>query len=312
MISDLVHQKIFTAGGWNMSIAYVGLPRRRFLAASLAVAGASTLPRLARAETTLERIKSSGIVSVGIANEKPYGFVETDGRLVGAVPDVIFAALEPHGLKEMKAEIVEFNALIPGINANRFDIIGAGMYITPPRCGAIAFSNPVTRAGYGFAALKGNPKGVHSLADVAAHDDAIVGTQNGSAQVEELSKAGVPQDRVVLFSNATEALAGMKANRVDVIFFPGLELGDLLKTANDPEVERVEPFHQVTNEKGQPQYGYSALGLRKADTDLKEALDAEIAKMLASGRLLEIISKYGYGKDELPTPEDTAARLCAA
>ena len=45
------------------------------------------------------------------------------------------------------------------------------------------FTNPVTRTGAGFAALKGNPKGVKSIADVAAHADAIVGTQNGAAQV---------------------------------------------------------------------------------------------------------------------------------
>lgn len=295
-----------------MNIRQIHLPRRRFLACGAAVVTLGALPSLARAETTLERIKRTGTVSVGIANEKPYGYVETDGRLVGAIPDVILAALEPHGVKDMKAEIVEFNALIPGINANRFDIIGAGMYIRPARCEAIAFTNPVTRAGYGFAALAGNPKGVHSTADLASHADAIVGTQNGSAQVEELDKAGVPGDRVVLFSNATEALAGLKAGRVDVIYFPGLELGDLLKTANDPAFERVEPFHQTIGADGQPEYGYSALGLRKGDEDLKQALDAEIAKMLESGRLLEIIANYGYGQDELPTSNDTAERLCAA
>jgi len=286
--------------------------REVFVGGAALVGAATSFAPSARAATTLERIKQSGMVSVGIANEKPYGFVETDGRLVGAVPDIIFAALEPHGLKKMKAEIMEFNALIPGINSNRLDIIGAGMYIRPARCEAVAFTNPVTRAGYGFAALKGNPKGVRSTGDVAKHTDAIVGTQNGSAQVEELAKAGVPQDRIVLFSNATEALAGLKAKRVDVIYFPGLELGELLKTDNDPTVERVDPFNQNVNDKGEPEYGYSALGLRKADTDLKQVLDKEIAKMLASGKLLEIISKYGYGKDELPTAKDTAERLCKA
>ncbi|MFT3986253.1 ectoine/hydroxyectoine ABC transporter substrate-binding protein EhuB [Aestuariivirga sp.] len=287
------------------------IQRRQFLRGGMALAGATLLPPLAFADTTLDRIKSSGTVSVGIANEKPYGFVDTDGKLKGAVPDIIFAALAPHGLKEMKAEILEFNALIPGINANRFDIVGAGMYIRPARCEAIAFTNPVTRAGYGFAALKGNPKNLHSLAD-AAKSDALVGTQNGSAQVEELSKAGIPSERVVLFSNATEALAGMKAGRVDVIYFPGLELGDLLKTANDAAVERVDPFTQVIGADGVPEYGYGALGLRKGDTDLKAVLDDEIAKMLASGKLLEIISAYGYGKDELPLPTDTAEKLCKA
>jgi len=286
--------------------------RRELLGTGLAAAGVAFMPATARADATLDRIKNAGKVIVGIANEKPYGYVETDGRLVGAVPDVILAALELHGVKEMQAEIVEFNALIPGLNAERFDIIGAGMYIRPKRCEAIAFTDPVTRAGYGFATLAGNPKSVRSIADVAAHADAIVGTQNGSAQVEELQKAGVPTERVVLFSNATEALAGLKASRCDAIYFPGLELNELLKTANDPAVERVADFQQVIGADGQPDFGYSALGLRQADTDLKAALDAEIGKMLASGKLLEIISKYGYGSDELPTANDTAERLCQA
>src|SRR5262249_1507145 len=142
--------------------------------------------------------------------------------------------------------------------------------------------------------------------------DAVVGTQTGSAEVEELQKAAVPSSRVVLFANATEALAGLKAHRCDVIYFPSLELNEVLKTANDPAVERVADFKQVLDPSGAPEYGYSALGLRKADTDLKAALDAEIGKMLASGKLLEIIAKYGYGKDELPTSNDTAERLCKA
>ena len=286
--------------------------RRDVLAAGIAVSTFGLVPFRVQAASTMDRIMGSGKVAVGIANEKPYGYVETDGRLVGAIPDVILAALAPHGVKTMSAEIVEFNALIPGLNANRFDIIGAGMYIRPKRCEAIAFTNPVTRAGYGFAAVKGNPKGVHSIADVGKHVDAVVGTQNGSAQVEEVQKAGVPQKRLVLFANATEALAGLKAGRCDVIYFPDLELNELLKTANDPAVERVAGFQQVLDASGAPDYGYSALGLRPSDGDLKAALDAEIGKLLASGKLLEIIAKYGYGKEELPTAPDTAERLCKA
>jgi len=295
-----------------MIISPYRVSRRELLGLGLAVSAVTLVPVSAWADSTLDRIKSTGKVGVGIANEKPYGYVETDGRLVGAVPDVIVAALAPYGVKSMQAEIVEFNALIPGLNAGRFDIIGAGMYIRPKRCEAIAFSNPMTRLGYGFAALKGNPKGVHSIADVAKKTDAVVGTQNGSAQVEELQKAGVPSGQVVLFANATEALAGLKASRCDVIYFPSLELNEVLKTANDPSVERVADFKQVVDEHGDPDYGYSALGLRQADKDLKAALDAEIGKMLTSGKLLEIIAKYGYGQDELPTPKDTAERLCKA
>jgi polar amino acid transport system substrate-binding protein len=263
------------------------------------------------AQDTLARITADGSARIGIANERPYGYVETDGTVAGSVPDIVRAALAPHGVTELEPQIVDFNALIPGLNADRFDIIAAGMYINPQRCEAIAFTNPITRAGYGFAAKAGNPKGLHSVADVVASPDAVVGTQTGSAQVEALATAGVPQDRTVLFANATEALAGLRADRVDVIFFPGLELGALLATADDPAVERVTPFEQATNEAGEPAYGYAAFGVRKGDDALREVLNQEIARLISSGEMLEIISRYGYGEDELPTPGVTAESLCA-
>src|SRR5262249_22794392 len=153
-------------------------------------------------------------LTVGIANEKPYGFVDTDGKPTGAIVDIIRAVLEPYGITEIEANVVDFGALIPGINANRFDIIGAGMYIRPARCKAIAFSNPVTRSGGAFLAKKGNPTGVHSLKDVAANSKVTLGTQTGSSQVEEVKQAGIGQDRVVLFAKDTEALAGLQAGRV--------------------------------------------------------------------------------------------------
>jgi polar amino acid transport system substrate-binding protein len=268
-------------------------------------------PGTAFAQDTLARITADGSARIGIANERPYGYVETDGTVAGSIPDIVRAALAPHGVTELEPQIVDFNALIPGLNADRFDIIAAGMYINPQRCEAIAFTNPLTRAGYGFAAKAGNPKGLHSVADAVASPDAIVGTQTGSAQVEALATAGLPADRTVLFANATEALAGLRADRVDVIFFPGLELGALLATANDPAVERVTPFEQAKTESGEPAYGYAAFGVRKGDDALRELLNQEIARLIESGEMLQIISKYGYGEDELPAPGVRAESLCA-
>jgi ABC-type amino acid transport substrate-binding protein len=116
-------------------------------------------PGTAFAQDTLARITADGSARIGIANERPYGYVETDGTVAGSIPDIVRAALAPHGVTELEPQIVDFNALIPGLNADRFDIIAAGMYINPQRCEAIAFTNPLTRAGYGFAAKAGNPKG---------------------------------------------------------------------------------------------------------------------------------------------------------
>jgi polar amino acid transport system substrate-binding protein len=288
--------------------------RRAFMQGSLGVglAGGMILsPRTGSAETTFEAAQRTKKLTVGIANEKPYGYVDVNGKPTGAIVDIIRATLEPYGITELEANVVDFGALIPGINANRFDIIGAGMYVRPARCKAIAFSNPVTRSGGAFLAKKGNPTGVHSLKDVAANSKVTLGTQTGTSQVEEVKQAGIGQDRVVLFAKDTEALAGLQAGRVDVIYFPDLEVNTLLETSKDPNLERVSPFDQIMGADGQPAWNYQALGFRQADKDLVEAVNKQIAALLASGKLLEIIKPYGYSQNELPPADVTADKICA-
>jgi polar amino acid transport system substrate-binding protein len=287
------------------------ISRRKLVQVTVASWAGSLIPSRGHAAgSAFGRAKDAKSISVGIANEKPYGYVDTDGKLTGAIIEVLRSAVAPYGITEVKGTIADFDALIPGVNAGRFDIIGAGMYVRPKRCEAIAFSNPLTRAGGAFAAKKGNPKNLHSLKDVAAKKDAKIGTQTGTAQVEEIKSAGIAGDQLVLFTKDTEALAGLKAGRVDVIYFPDLELNDLITTSNSPDVERVSGFQQIQKPDGTPAYNYQALGFRKEDTDLVEAINVQLATLLSSGKLLSILKPFGFTENELPEPEVTAAKLC--
>ena len=288
------------------------LSRRGLLAAAGGLAGTVALGNAARAETTFAAGKRTHRLVIGIANEKPYGYVGTDGKPTGAIPDVIRATLQPYGITDLDAKVVDFDALIPGINAGRFDIIGAGMYIKPARCRAIAFSNPVTRSGGAFIAKRGNPHNVHSLKDVAAKPDVKLGTQTGSSQVEEVKQAGISAAQTVLFAKDNEALAGLQAGRVDVIYFPDLEVNTLLQLAKDPSLERVTPFQQILGPNGQQVWNYQALGFRASDADLVAAVNTQVAALLKSGGLLKILEPYGYTANELPPADVTAAKLCAA
>ncbi|MHA6646185.1 ectoine/hydroxyectoine ABC transporter substrate-binding protein EhuB [Mesorhizobium sp. A623] len=254
-------------------------------------------------ESTLEKAKASGKLRVGIANEKPYGYIDTDGSMKGAVPDLIRAIIEPLGIKDLEAQVADFNALIPGLNAGRFDIIGAGMYVTPPRCEAIAFTNPFTQTGGGLLARKGESLKIASLEDLAGQSAIKVGTQSGTSQIQELSKAGVPKDRVVLFARVDEAVAGLQANRCDVIYFPSLQVNELMNMYKDQGVEQVEGFTTPLN--------YQAFGVRKADTDLVAALNAGIATAINDGTLLKIVQGYGYGEREIPESSKTSESICA-
>ncbi|WP_095205163.1 ectoine/hydroxyectoine ABC transporter substrate-binding protein EhuB [Mesorhizobium carmichaelinearum] len=279
--------------------------------AALAAALILTSMSSAGAATSFEKAKESGTVEVGIANEKPYGYLETDGSVNGVIIDVLRAVLKPIGIDKIKGNVSEFSALIPAINARRFDVLGAGMAITPKRCEAIAFSNPFTRIANVLAAKTGNPNKIHSLEDIAASKSLKVGSQVGASQVADLHRVGIPEDRIVLFARDTEAIAGLKAGRVDAIYYPALEVSELIKKFGESEVERVQPFTIAKDDKGKPLYVFQAFGFNKADSDFVAAVNDGIKNLSASGKLLEILAPYGFTKDDLPDASVTAEGLCS-
>lgn len=284
-------------------------------AAVSAVGSALAMPFVitdpARAATTFEAAKQSGRVSVGVANEKPYAYVEPDGAVTGAVIEVLRVALKPYGITTVDANAGAFGTLLPGVMARRFDIIGAGMFISPKRCAQIGFTGPITRVGGSFAAKEGNPKKLRSLKDVAADPTARIGTQLGTSQVDEVKQAGIQPSQISLFATDDQALAGLKADRVDVIYFPDLELNNLLRTHGESGLARVMDFVQTFGSDGKPAFNHQAFGLRKEDADFIAAIDAQLSSMLSSGALLAAMAPFGFTQAEMPDPADTSAKLCA-
>src|SRR3546814_15285441 len=108
--------------------------------ATLTIAGAVAGDALA--QSTLEKAREAGFIRIGFANEAPYGFATPDGKLTGEAPEVAKAVLKKMGINEVDGVLTEFGSLIPGLKAGRFDIIAAGMFITPARCNEVAFSEP--------------------------------------------------------------------------------------------------------------------------------------------------------------------------
>jgi polar amino acid transport system substrate-binding protein len=290
--------------------------RRVFLAQALGTtvaAGWATSCKspAAGSGTVFANARRTGTLRVGIANEKPYGYIDANGTLQGAMVELLKAVLGPYGITHVDAQIADFNALVPSLLANRIDVVGAGMFIRASRCGSIAFSDPVSRIGGSFLVKKGNPKNLHRLGDVMRQPTVKIGTQPGVDQQQEVVRSGVTPEQIVLFSKDTEALAGLQAGRVDAIYFPSLEVNGLLATSGDAGLERADHFEQPLGSDGKSIYHYQAFGLRKEDTDLLAAVNRSIATLLASGKLLEILGAFGYTQSDMPSAGIGAAEICS-
>lgn len=148
----------------------------------------------------LQRLMDQGYVRVGFANEAPFGYAEADGTLTGEAPEVARAIFEALGIPELQGVLTEFGSLIPGLQARRFDVIAAGMFINPERCAEITFSNPDYQVKSAFMVPAGNPMGILTYEDVTS-TGARLGVLTGAVEGGYAEASGVPADQIVTFTD---------------------------------------------------------------------------------------------------------------
>jgi len=267
---------------------------------ALTVAGCATQNTSGEpAGNTLEKAKQQGFIAVGFANENPYAYATPDGKLTGEAVEVARVVLKRMGIPEMNGVLTEFGSLIPGLKAKRFDMITAGMFINPQRSKEVAFANPEYSIGEALAVKKGNPQQLHSYKDLAANKEMKVAVMSGAIENEYLIKSGIGKEQIVTVPDQPSAISALQAGRVHAVTMTGPSLQANLDSAKDAELERVMDFTQPEVD-GKSVRGYGAAAFRKDDTAFRDAFNAELAKLKASGELLEILRPFGFTEQELP------------
>ncbi|MER9235139.1 ectoine/hydroxyectoine ABC transporter substrate-binding protein EhuB [Mesorhizobium sp. M0622] len=273
-------------------------------AACIALAATSLTSLSAHAETTLERAKKDGYIRIGFANEAPFGYATPDGKLTGEAPEVAKAVLAKMGIPQVDGVLTEFGSLIPGLKAGRFDIIAAGMFITPKRCAEINYSEPSYGIGEAMLVAKGNPKGVKDFSSIKDNPDLKLAVMAGAVEGGFAKDAGVADGQIVSLPDQSSLVAAVQSGRADAAALTALSIADMAKKADG--VESTKPFGEVA---GKSVKGHGGFGFRKEDTDLQEAFNAELKKFLGSPEHIALVEPLGFGKDYLPNK--TTAELCA-
>ncbi len=260
--------------------------------------------------STLDRLKKEGKVKLGVANEKPYGYKTSDGEVTGVAPEITKAVFKEMGIDTVEGEVTEFGSLIPALQAGRFDVITAGMDIRPERCAEAAFGDVEIRYGEGMAVQKGNPKKLHSYEDIAKNPDLKVSIMAGANQHEFLKELGVKDSQIETADSISSNIAAVSSGRVDATVMTEATLREAVESADQSKVEEAKPFTQPEID-GKSVMSYGAAVFRKEDNELREAYNAELKKLIDSGKILEIFEEFGFGEDNLPdemTTEDRCAQ----
>ncbi|WP_051147210.1 ectoine/hydroxyectoine ABC transporter substrate-binding protein EhuB [Glaciibacter superstes] len=248
---------------------------------------------------TLAKGEEQGYLSVGIANEPPYTEVNADGSVHGAEPDVLRAVLKTMGIDEIQGVVTPYEAMIPGLNANRWDVIAAGLFMKQSRCEAVAYSEPVIVSTESFGTLPGNPKGIETIADVSENPDFKIAVLTGGFEEGILKTAKIPDGQQVLVKDARSGMEAVTANRADAFLLPTLSLKSLVE--QDPSIEVTAPIEDA------PRTG-SGAAFRKEDTELLKAYNKALAEFKKTPEFAEILTQWGF--DPTVVEGVTAEELC--
>src|SRR5690606_1427289 len=125
----------------------------------------------------------------------------------------------------------------------------------------------------------GNPRGLHSFADLSGGQATRLGVVLGAIEHDLARRAGVPADRIAVFPDAPGALEAVAVGRIDAFAATSLTVNSLLATAGDDRLARASPFEPPVLD-GAPAVGHGAFGFRRGDGLLRDAFDRELERFV--------------------------------
>ncbi|MHC1550868.1 ABC transporter substrate-binding protein [Phyllobacterium sp. K27] len=211
----------------------------------------------------------------------PFNTLNSDGTLTGLDVDMANALCE-----EMKAKCTivaqDWDGIIPGLMASKYDAIIASMSITEDRKKQIDFTNKYYTTPLAVAVPNDS-----TLAGVAIADmkDKTVGAQAGTTQAnyatDVYGKAGVD---VKLYPTQDEAAADMTNGRIDALISDKFVVVDWLNNAGKDCCKMLGDVPGTETEAG--------IGIRKGDDALREKFNKAIDAIVANGTHKKIVAKY--------------------
>ena len=236
--------------------------------------------------TTGAMAKEWKTVRIGVdAGYPPFESKAPSGEIVGFDADLTRALCAKMNVKCVWVE-QDLDGIIPALKARKFDAIVSSLTITDQRREQIDYSDKLFDAPARMIAKAGSPL----LPTVESLKGKRVGVEQGSAQadyaVANWQPAGV---QIVSYQNQDQVYADLVTGRLDAAFQASIAASDgfLKKPQGKDFMFAGAPIDDVKY------FGQGdGLGLRKQDTDLRDAFNRALAAILANGTYQRINRKY--------------------
>ena len=241
-------------------------------------------------------VREAGVLVIGTdATYAPATFFGPDGRtVVGFEADLGAALGQVLGVR-VDFSVVEFEGLLGALGARDIDLVLSAMTDTAERQQQADFVN-YFRAGTSVVVQRGNPSGVSELRDLCGEKVAV---ERGTVQVDLLERiqrhcpAGRPVQVQEQSTNA-DALVELRTGRVAAV------LNDYPPAAYLTTDARTQADYQLASDT-QYEPGLYGIAVAQERTQLREAVQAGLERLLADGVYVEVLTEWGVAEGALRT-----------
>lgn len=254
----------------------------------------------------LDQTAAENGVRVAYFNYAPFAYVADDGSVIGTDVEILEAVLGSMGIEVADAVSTDWGALIPGLKAGRYDVVAAGMFVTPARCAEVAFSEPTFGIRATLVVPAGNPKGIARYEDIL-ENGATLAAVAGTAQVAAALDLGIDRANVQEYPDAPTALAALRAGRADAFGVDAPSARQIIANQPDANFEMVEPFAEIG---GKSAVDHGAFAFRKEDQTFVDKFNIAMRDFVGSADYVAINETHGMTADEAPVR--SVSELCGS
>ena len=251
-----------------------------------------------RGGLTVESAKEKGSINIAIGNEPPYTKLDTDGSVTGAEPDVVRAVAKEMGIASVKGTVSSYDGMIPGLKANRWDVVAAGLFMKQSRCAEVIYTSPVVVSTEAYAVKKGNPKNITTIEAVQKDSSLKVAVLNGGFEEGILKSKNIPDSQKVVVKDPTSGLETVTSGRADAFLLPELSLKNLTLPSG------LEITSKITDA---PKTG-SGAAFSKNNAEFAKEYNAALEKFKETDEFEKILDKWGF--DAEAARSATVDELC--
>ena len=239
-------------------------------------------------DTSLAYIQDKGTLVLGLDDSfPPMGYRDENNEIVGYDIDLATEVCKRLGV-ELKLQPIDWTAKENELNTKKIDCIWNGMSIDEERKQNMTLSIPYLDNSMSFVVK--SDSGIKTLADMAGKKLALQSGSTAATALDEAADFKATLGEVVGLKDNMTALMDLEMGGVDVVLMDDVVANYYIATNN-------KPFELLEETLSTEEY---AVGFRKGDEALANAVNETLQEMAKDGKLNEITQKW-FGKDNTKT-----------